>query len=351
MLQLPAELLSLSGEPVLLIRGGKVLFANDAARGLLGRGCTEKSPQELFGGEVAGMQAPSFVGETEVEGRRVLLRVSAFSGVRAVFLTECGGVGPQLGSACLYALRSELMSLSASAAMLKSRLPAEDEAARSAFCCASQSFYRVNRMLRNLSVIRDAESDSLIFQPQPLDLCGLLREIAENVRQSGDTPELRLDLPERLVITGDAQLLELMVFNLLSNCLHHAAPSCIHIRLHSVGEQVILSVNDDGRGIPAGQLSTTLERYRCDCALGELERGPGFGLSAVRCVARLHGGTLLLESREGIGTAVRVSLSSAARTPGGIRQPSDPYRVDFDRVLTGLADCLPPEAFAGTFTE
>ena len=215
MLQLPAELLSLSGEPVLLIRGGKVLFANDAACGLLGRGCTEKSPQELFGGEIAGMQAPSFVGETEVEGRRVLLRVSAFSGVRAVFLTACGGVGPQLGSACLYALRSELMSLSASAAMLKSRLPAEDEVARSAFCCASQSFYRVNRMLRNLSVIRDAENDSLIFQPQPLELCGLLREIAENVRQSGDTPDLRLDLPERLVITGDAQLLELMIFNLL----------------------------------------------------------------------------------------------------------------------------------------
>ena len=261
MLQLPAELLSLSGEPVLLIRGGKVLFANDATCGLLGRGCTEKSPRELFGGEIAGMQAPSFVGETEIEGRRVLLRVSAFSGVRAVFLTECGSVGAQLGSAFLYALRSELMSLSASAALLKSRLPAEDEAARSAFCCASQSFYRVNRMLRNLSVIRDAESDSLIFQPQPLDLCGLLREIAENVRQSGDAPELRLDLPERLVITGDAQLLELMVFNLLSNCLHHAAPSCIHIRLHSVGEQVILAVNDDGRGIPAGQLSTTLERY------------------------------------------------------------------------------------------
>ena len=68
MLQLPAELLSLSGEPVLLIRGGKVLFANDAACGLLGRGCTEKSPRELFGGEIAGMQAPSFVGETEVGG-------------------------------------------------------------------------------------------------------------------------------------------------------------------------------------------------------------------------------------------------------------------------------------------
>ncbi len=48
---------------------------------------------------------------------------------------------------------------------------------------------------------------------------------------------------------------------------------------------------------------------------------------------------------------MRVSLGGAVRTPGGIRQPTGPYRVDFDHVLTGLADCLPPEAFADTFTE
>ena len=77
MIQFSAELLALTGEPALLVKGGKILFANEAACAMLGPDCRSKSFRELFGKEIAGMQASGYVGETEIAGRRVLLRMRA----------------------------------------------------------------------------------------------------------------------------------------------------------------------------------------------------------------------------------------------------------------------------------
>jgi signal transduction histidine kinase len=352
MIAFSAELLALTAEPALLIKGGKILFANEAACTLLGPDCRSKSFRELFGKEIAGMQAPGFVGETEVAGRRMLLRVKAMEGMRVVFLSPRESVQELISDAFLFTLRTEMMQLGAAASMLKSQFRSLEPGAASALGSISMSLYRLNRTLQNLSIIRDGERDSIVFLPQPLDFVELTRDLIESVRLLVSAPEICFSAPQSLPIQGDPALLETLLLNLLSNCLLHAE-GCTRIRvtLHSAGEQVILSVDDDGCGIPGDRLCTVLERYRCECGLSETGHGPGLGLTAAREIARAHGGTLLLESREGIGTAVRVSLSSAARTPGGIRQPTGPYRVDFDHMLTGLADCLPPEAFADTFTE
>ena len=93
------------------------------------------------------------------------------------------------------------------------------------------------------------------------------------------------------------------------------------------------------------RLHTVLERYRYGGGLLESDHGPGLGLTAAREIARLHGGTLLLESREGIGTAVRVSLSRVLKPQGTLHNATPDYDRSYDSILTGLAPCLPPEAF------
>ena len=346
MIQISAELLALTSEPALLVKGGKILFANDAACAALGPDCRDKSFLSLFGREIAGMQAPAFVGEAEIGGRRYLLRIRAMDGVRAVFLSPCEAAGELLGDSFLYTLRNELMQLNMGMQLIRARLPAEDAQALQALRGMVQSFYRINRTLQNLSVIRGTEQGSIFFCPQPLELSTLLRDLIESVRVNVPAPEIRFSAPESLPIHGDPALLEALVLNLLSNCLRHAG-GCTRIRvsLHGTGEQAILSVDDDGCGIPGDRLHTVLERYRYGGELREAENGPGLGLTAVREIARLHGGTLLLESREGIGTAVRVSLSRVCKAQGVLRNDASEYNKSYDTILTGLASCLPPEAF------
>lgn len=347
MVQLSAALLSLTGEAALLAKGGKILFANDTACSLLGPTCREKSLAALLGREIAGMQAPAFVGEAEAGGQRVLLRIQSLEGgTRVIFITPCATVEALIGDSFLYALRTELMQLGTSVSLIRARSGGTDESINSALRGISQCLFRINRTLQNLSVIRGAEQETLSFRPQPLELCRLLRDLIDSVRLNLPQPEILFNAPDDLPIRGDPALLEMLVLNLLSNCLRHAN-GCTRIRvsLHGSGEQVILSVNDDGCGIPADKLHTVLERYRFDGNLADAGHGPGLGLTAVREIARLHGGTLLLESREGIGTAVRVSLHRSPRALNPVKAAALEYNRDYNTILTGLAPCLPPEAF------
>lgn len=346
MIQLSAEVLALSGEPALLARGGKILYANEAACSLLGRDLAGGSVQTLLGPEVSGMQASSFVGETGVLGRRVLLRTRTLDGLRVIFLSPCGGERKLIGDAFFYALRSELMQLGISAEVIQSRVSPDDAAAVSALRGVTHSLYRANRMLQNLTVIRGEEENSLPFHPQPLDLSALLRDLFDAVRLALPQPEIRFTAPDHLTVMGGPFLLEMLTLNLISNCVRHAEGcTCIRVNLRAAGDQVILSVDDDGCGIPGDRLHTVLERFRFSGGPQDLPRGAGLGLTAVRTIARLHGGTLLLESREGIGTAVRVSLSLAPRSVTPLQAAQEDYDRSFDTILTGLATCLPPEAF------
>ncbi len=345
MIQLSAEVLALSGEPALLARGGKILYANDAACALLGADCREGSLQTLLGPEISGMQAPAFVGETEVMGKRVLIRIRSMEGLRVVFLSPCQNARQLLGDAFFYALRNELMQLGTGVSLLQTRLSQVDAAALTALNGMSQSLSRVNRTLQNLTVIRGAEDGILPFQPQALDFVALLRDLIGGVAMIVPKPEISFSAPRNMPILGDAVLLETLVLNLLSNCILHAE-GCTRVRvtLHSAGEQAILSVDDDGCGIPGDRLHMVLERYRYAGGLREMQRGPGLGLTAAREIARLHGGTLLLESREGIGTAVRVSFS-LTRGLSPMQAAAPDYAQSGDRILTGLSSCLPGDAF------
>jgi len=346
MIQISAELLALSGEPALLVKGGKILFANDAARALLGQDCEAKSFRALFGSDIAGMQASAFVGEAEIAGKRVLLRIRAMDGMRVVFLSPCAPVDELIGDSFLYVLRSEMMQLGVNASMLRAKLRPEDSAGAAALNGITRGLYRLNRTMQNLSVIRGAETDSLLFLPQSLDLVTLLRDLTEAVSLSFPKPEICFTAPDTLPLRADPSLLEILVLNLLSNCILHAE-GCTRIRMtiHSARDQVIFSVDDDGCGIPGGKLHTVLERYRFDCGLSDAGRGPGLGLTAARAIARVHGGTLLLESREGVGTAVRVSLHRSPHAPGSLNVPRTEYDKSYNTILMGLSPCLPPEAF------
>lgn len=346
MLSLSAELLALTGEPALLVKGGKILFANEAAAAVLGADCRRKSFRELFGQEIAGMQASTFVGEAEIGGRRVLLRVRTLEGVRVVFLSVCEPSTELIGDAFLFALRNELMQLSTGVSLLRMQADTANAGASPVLNGIAMNLYRANRTLQNLSIIRSAEADSLLFMPQPLDLVTLLRELIDSVCLTVSQPEIRFTAPESLPVKGDPSLLETMMLNLLANCILHAEGCTrIHVTLHSAGDQAILTVDDDGCGIPGDRLNTVLERYRFGGDLSETGHGPGLGLTASREIARVHGGTLLLESREGVGTAVHVSLSRTPRAGSPLKAPQAEYEKNYDTILTGLAPCLPPEAF------
>ena len=351
MLQVPAELLGLSAEPVLLARNGRAVYANDAAVQLFGTDCAGKPLRALLNAELAELQASSCIVETEIRGRRCIVRMQNAEGLR-LFLFHAAEYAPQeINEAFRYAFRSSLMELNVNCSLLQDRAETlGSEALLGASASLWRDYYHFSRMIANLSIVQDAAAEKLFFRPVALDLCSFLRELADSVSVLVPAPELRLRLPESFTVNADPALLETLVMNLLSNALLHAR-GCTRIvlSLHETRDQAVLSVDDDGCGISPGGLRTVFDRYRHGFDLSGMANGAGLGLTAVREIARVHGGTLLLESREGSGTAVRVSLSRKLSPLVSVQDAGPAWERSYNSILTGLADCLPLSAFSGIY--
>ena len=351
--QNPTDILTLTSEAAALIQRGRLKFANAAAKRLLGEDCLGKTTAALFGPEIAGDQAPSFLAESSIQGQPCILRFSRTENGQLLFLSPSSHVPGVLGSAFLYELRSGLMNVGMSADMLRDW--AEETGAEELLTTTrslTRSYYRLLRLSSNASLALGMQEGALPFSPASLNLSALCGAILDTVEELYPQISFQRDLGRDLALEADAGLLQHLLLNLLSNSLRHAGnPTVIHVSLLDSPSSLVLAVSDNGCGISSEDMATIFERFRWQDEASTLNRGPGLGLSVVRAVAQIHGGTLLMESRLGKGTAVRVSFSKRALSSLKLRSPEEAAPELLRNVLIGLADFLPPSCYGERYMD
>ena len=162
---------------------------------------------------------------------------------------------------------------------------------------AAQETERAVAVFRALLEIARIEGGSPSRRFRPIDLAACARQLAElyapAAEDRGDS--LVLDLPEApLMVRGDAGLVGQALANLLENALTHApAGSRIALRLARAGTKAVLSVTDDGPGIPEAEREKVLRRlYRLEAS--RTTPGNGLGLALVAAIAQAHEARLTL---------------------------------------------------------
>jgi two-component system, OmpR family, sensor kinase len=154
------------------------------------------------------------------------------------------------------------------------------------------------------------------LEQEDVDLSRLVIEVTSDARVAGPEHRWELDLPDEPVcVRGDEHRLHQVVANLLSNARTHTpAGTSVVVRLSAPQEpdqQVLLSVSDNGPGIPKELQADIFERFvRADDSRSRAVGSTGLGLSIARAVVLAHGGTLTLISDEG-GTEFRIALPVA----------------------------------------
>ncbi|HEY2158860.1 MAG TPA: PAS domain-containing protein, partial [Isosphaeraceae bacterium] len=130
--------------------------------------------------------------------------------------------------------------------------------------------------------------------------------------------------PEPVYLDADLTRLAQVFGNLLSNSAKYTHPGG-HIRLAAelAGADVLVSVRDDGIGIPAGSLATIFDMFsQVDRSIERSTGGLGIGLALVKSLVEMHGGTVSAESGgDGKGStfAVRLpKLEAPSKIPGGL---------------------------------
>jgi two-component system, OmpR family, sensor histidine kinase SenX3 len=161
---------------------------------------------------------------------------------------------------------------------------------------------RLTRLMESTLNAARLEQGEIAFHAGNCDLHQLLASVRENQPDEDQGRiEFSLDRLPRLAI-ADTTLLEQAVQNLVSNALKYSeADTTVMIRGRKLGDDLAISVEDQGVGIPADELAFVSERFfRARTAEGI--PGTGIGLNFVSQIMHLHGGRLDVQSVEGKGS-------------------------------------------------
>ncbi|TFB47237.1 sensor histidine kinase [Cryobacterium tagatosivorans] len=148
------------------------------------------------------------------------------------------------------------------------------------------------------------------LEREPVDLTRMLVDVVSDAHAAGPEHVWNLDLPEEPIeITGDASRLHQVFANLLANARVHTPPgTSVTTALAAEGDRAVVTVTDDGPGIPEILRSTLFERFaRGDSSRFRGTGSTGLGLAIARAVVTAHRGEITVESREGF-TRFRVAL-------------------------------------------
>src|SRR3712207_4584278 len=140
------------------------------------------------------------------------------------------------------------------------------------------------------------------------------------------TTLFRSEAARRLSVLGDRRQLVSALANLVENGVKYSDPGStveVSASLDDRREWVDLVVRDHGLGIPQRDLERIFERfYRVDRTRSRDTGGTGLGLAIVRHVANNHGGSVAVQSQEGVGSAFTLRIPAGPPPPSPARAPS-----------------------------
>lgn len=160
---------------------------------------------------------------------------------------------------------------------------------------------RLSRMIESMLFLARAGQEEVALARQPLRALDELEKVAGFYEGMAEERGLRLACTGGGMVLADPALLRRALANLLSNAVRHASAGST-ITLHA-GERagaILLSVANAGTPIAAAHLAHLFERfYRADPARSDAEGSTGLGLSIVRAIMELHGGSAEVHSDAG----------------------------------------------------
>jgi len=309
------SLLDFCSEPMVALKDGVVIHLNAPARALF--------PVFTVGSPISSLlpqfSLPSDAGQTvtamQIAGQEIIVRAAHLGDYRLLsFLAECPPKRGLLSEAMMGELNCALFNISLTSHRLAARADFTDPDARRSLALLQHSYHRMLRQFSNLDFLLRLSENAFSLSARPCDVVRLCTELTESVNSLNDGAHAKLEFVSPLKTLSacvDSTLTERLILNLLSNSFNHSAPeTTVRLGLDLQLDRLIISVDDDGCGIPPEVLQNVFTRYEDRLRpenLSQPQRS-GLGLSVARGIASLHGGSLILESRPGRGTSVRVML-------------------------------------------
>ena len=340
-------MLDLMAQPAFCVYEGKIIKVNPAAAPfLIETGTAVDSLLYTGAEEYAQFESGCLYLTLSIGGTRVGASVSRLQGFD-VFSIDQEEADSHMQAFALAAgeLRQPLSSVMTVADRLFPETEGDDPKVREQLRIMNRGLFQMIRIIGNMSDAASYAADTGAHQ-EVRNITAVLEEIFNRASALTEhtTVSLRYNgLSESIYTLVDAQKLERMVFNLISNAIKFTPEGgTIHATLTRRERKLYLSVCDSGSGIDGNLRGTLFSRYLRSPGLEDSRYGLGLGMVLVRSIASAHGGTVLVDHPEDCGTRITVSLS-IRQDSATLRSPR--LRIDYagerDHGLIELSDVLP----------
>ncbi len=145
----------------------------------------------------------------------------------------------------------------------------------------------------------------------PGDAADVARRVVARAAGTSAVP-IELRVPEALPVTVPAELLDVLIGDIVQNATAYTPAGRIAVSVRRSGPRALVVVADTGIGIPEAELGRVFDRFYRGAAARSLAPGTGLGLAIVRRILETHGGDVSVESAVGRGTTVTVRLPTAS---------------------------------------
>jgi signal transduction histidine kinase len=171
-------------------------------------------------------------------------------------------------------------------------------------------------LIESLAEAHRVDAGMLALDPRPTDIGSLVEQTVSDMGSVLERHTVETSLPTGIVASVDPVRVRQILTNLMTNAAKFSPEgTTVSVALAEAGEDVEISVTDQGPGLPPGSQEAAFEKFS---RLSSTQRGGGLGLGLyiARGIARAHGGDLTASSGPGAGARFRFRLPGPAGQPG-----------------------------------
>lgn len=206
-------------------------------------------------------------------------------------------------------LKTPLHTISGCAELLVNGMVKPDDIPRFAAQIQSES-KRMITLIEDIIKLSHLDEGAGDMQRCDADLAAIARTTVENLQSAAKAADVALSVNAcpAVIKNGIPQLLEAIVYNLCENAIKYNRPGgFVKVSVEKNADGTVLTVEDNGIGIPAEQQERIFERfYRVDKSHSKAVGGTGLGLSIVKHAAALHNAKISMHSAPDEGTSISV---------------------------------------------
>lgn len=167
-----------------------------------------------------------------------------------------------------------------------------------------------NKLLENLLIWSNAQTDKIEFKPEPLRLNDLVNQVIRFTGNLADNKNINLEpsVPRDLIIHSDRNMLDLILRNLITNAIKFTRRNGnVKITAGRENGNIIISVKDNGVGIPKDKIDSLFKVEKVYSTMGtEKEKGTGLGLLLCKEFVEKNNGTITVDSEPGRGSEFKI---------------------------------------------